>query len=129
MNRSWTLPVVFLFLSRIGASAAAEAPNLIENPSFTDGTAHWSPLWTREAGKGRAGIVSDAHSGPAALRIEHTGAQDWSFAPDRRIPVLPREIYQYSAWVKTEGVAISVQLNVTTYDRYGNPMDWAFSEA
>jgi len=63
--------------------------------------------------------------GQQAVRIEHTGTEDWSFAQAKRMDVEPGEIYEFSAWVRLEGRGTAT-LGVVLYDKAGKVLDWAF---
>jgi len=103
------------------------AQNLLTNPGFEDGASGWEGLWTRTAGAGTSEIVeTPAHSGGKALRIRHWGAEDWSFGPQKRFAVRAGQIYDFSAWVRTESLKGSAELCITTMDAGQNAIDWLF---
>lgn len=73
------------------------APTLL-NPGFEDGAAGWDLA---------AGFTVDttlAHSGQASLRYENTDAKLYRLSKQRFVPI-PGARYEFSAWVKTAGVA------------------------
>jgi hypothetical protein len=101
--------------------------NLITNPGFESGTSGWETLWTRAAGAGTSEIVeSPVHSGGKALRVRHWGREDWSIGPQKRFAVKTGQIYDFSAWVRTDRLKGSAELCITTMDAGQNAIDWAF---
>ena len=101
--------------------------NLMTNPGFESGTGGWETLWTRTAGAGTSEIVeSPAHSGTKALRVRHWGGEDWSIGPQKRFAVKTGQIYDFSAWVRTDLLKGTAELCITTMDASQSAVDWAF---
>ncbi len=107
--------------------AVAAVASLIPNGGFEDGLAHWSALWTREENAGNATVVQDVvHDGLYALKVEHEGDQDWSIGPQQRIAVAFGDIFDFSAWLKTEGTG-SGEICVVLYGPDDQVVDWTFA--
>ena len=114
---------MFLYCSCFAASA-----NLVDNGGFEkvsqDFTEGWAKLWTREAGQGQVVLDNHArHSGNNSVRIEHKGAQDWSFTCDKRLDVNTGDIFTIQGWVKIEGTG-SATIGVIAYDENHKAVDW-----
>ena len=121
------ISVVWLNLVLSAASAAA-ADNLVINGGFESGLTGWRPLWSRQAEAGSLGLDRQtAHQGVNAARIDHRGAEDWSFEPDLRVPVQPGDIFELQAWIRLEGSG-SATLCVSAWDAQGKNVDWAYGE-
>lgn len=76
----------------------------VTNPGFEeltpDGTpASWSS-WSRKEGCLSFNISRESHSGKHALRITHTGEQDFAFSNSRRMQVAPGESFHVTCWMK-----------------------------
>ena len=96
--------------------------NLISNGRFENGLAGWSTLWTRQPGAGTAAVES---FGPTnALKITHTGTNDWSLQWDRRIPVKPGDVFELDATSKLDGPG-DAMLCVSTWDAQGQNLSWS----
>ena len=101
--------------------------NEIQNPGFEQGLAGWSALWTRAAGAGQLSLVSSpVHGGAQAVTIRHWGLQDWSFSPVNKIPVTTGGLVEYSAWLRVDSLAGSVELSCVLYNAGGTVLDWAY---
>jgi hypothetical protein len=101
--------------------------DLITNGGFEAGLDGWRPLWTREAQAGTLALDSaTVHSGRYAARIEHRGAQDWSFEPAQRVPVQAGDVFEWTAWLKREGDRGTVTLCVSTHDAQSRALDWSY---
>jgi hypothetical protein len=66
--------------------------NLVANGGFEEAeqgrASGWAQLWTREPACGQAALDKEVrHGGDYSVRIEHTGAQDWSFSSEKRLDV------------------------------------------
>lgn len=102
------------------------ATNLIPNGDFEARLQNWSSLWTRDAGAGTLAIDEQVfHSGKFAARIEHRGAQDWSFSPNKSLMVKEGDLFTLDAWVKGDGEG-SAEICAITYDANGTVIEWAF---
>jgi len=110
-----------------GADAAGvHSEQLLINGDFEKGTEGWDPVWAREAGAAKAVLdAAERHGGVRALRIEHTGRQDWSLKHSLELKVQPGEIYELSAWVRVRGAG-RVTLGVVTRDAAGNTIDSSY---
>jgi hypothetical protein len=122
----WTLPpLTSVLLLTLLASPALAA---IRNAGFEEGLAGWRPFWARDKNTGSAMLdTGTSHSGKAALRIEHRGAQDWSLEPDARLNVQPGDLWQFEAWFKMAGEGNAL-LCVSTWDADGKVGEWSFAE-
>jgi hypothetical protein len=97
----------------------------LANGDLEQGLSGWSRFWSRAA-SGRATLdLQEKHGGKQAVRVEHTGDQDWSLAQERRLDVKPGEIYEMTAWLRVEGEG-AAEISVTLYDRQGKVLDWTF---
>jgi hypothetical protein len=100
---------------------------LITNGGFEAGLGGWR-TWSRETGALHASLDTTApHSGKAALRLQHTGQQDWCLEPLLRLKVQPGDLYEYTAWVQLPDDGNAV-LCVSTWDAEGRVVDWSFAE-
>ena len=72
--------------------------------------------------------MNDKPSTPAsaAARIEHRGGKDWSFEPGLRVPVQAGDLFELEAWLKLESGGGSATVCVSTHDRSGQALDWAY---
>jgi hypothetical protein len=97
---------------------ATEPANLITNPGFEEGTydpAGAPPGWGSHQWNtiGPAQLTWDTavvHSGSRSVKIVAAAQPDdayWS----QVVPVQPHTLYRFSAWVKTENVQHSIQVN------------------
>ena len=101
------------------------AGELIVNGGLEDGLKGWTPLWTRTPNAGKATPdTAVTHGGRQAIRIEHSGAQDWSFAQDAVLPVKPGQLYDLRAWVRLEGKG-NAELCVILRDAKGGAIAWS----
>lgn len=104
---------------------AVAADNEIVNGSFEQGLEGWNPVWAR-SGDIRAELdTASPHGGRQAVRIVHTGAEDWSLAQARRVPVKPGDIYEMSGWVRLEGEG-NATLCVVLYGAENKVLDWSY---
>ena len=104
--------------------------NLVANGGFEEveqGRASgWAQLWTRKPGSGEVTLVKEvSHSGSYAARIEHRGADDWSFSSEKRLDVKPGDLFTLQAWVKIKGTG-NTTIGVITYDEKGKALEWTF---
>ena len=113
-----------LLLILTGAIASA-GENLIVNGDFDRDTHGWSDLWTRTPSGKLTLDRQEKHGGSQAVRIEHTGREDWSFQQHRTLDVQPGQIFELSGWARVEGQGSAV-LCVTLRDRRGKAIDWSF---
>ncbi len=101
--------------------------NLLANGGFEEGLTGWSKLWTRTPNAGSAQLRQEgAHGGKGCVQIEHTGANDWSFAQEKPIAVQPGQLYELRGWVTVEGKG-TAELCVVLRDAKGEAMDWVFA--
>jgi hypothetical protein len=115
----------FAALLTIFTASASGGDNLLVNGDFAKGTGGWSDLWTRTPGGKLSLDPQQKHGDKQAVRIEHTGSQDWSFQQHRTLDVQPGAIFELSGWVRVEGQG-SAELCVTLRDRQENAIDWSF---
>ncbi len=86
----------------------------------------WMGLWTRETGCGEVTLDKEvSHSGNYSARIEHRGADDWSFSSEKRLDVKPGDLFTLQGWVKIKGTG-STTIGVITYDEKGKAIEWTF---
>jgi hypothetical protein len=113
--------------AQVGKAASPREPaNLISNGDFESGLHGWSPFWARVPSSGRVTVDrSLSHAGKASIRIEHTGASDWSFAPEETISVRPGEVFRFSAWLRLEGKG-RAEISMTLRDDAGQVLDWSY---
>ncbi len=109
-------------------SGAAAPQNLLVNGDFEQGLTGWGKLWTR-SGSGEATLDDQVRRfGRQAVRIRHTGEQDWSFSQEKPIEVAPGQIYELSGWVRLSGQG-DCSLSVILRDAKGDVIDWSFGAA
>jgi len=104
--------------------------NLVANGCFEEieqgQVPGWAQLWTRKPNSGEATLDKEIfHSGNYAVRIEHRGAEDWSFSSEKRLDVKPGDLFTLQAWVKIKGTG-NTTLGVITYDKKGEALEWTF---
>jgi hypothetical protein len=122
MFRCFVLSAVCLFAVPLGA-----AENLVQNGDFENGLFGWHPFWSRDAA-GTAVVDQDMnHGGHQAVRIEHTGKNDWSLSQQRWIDAKPGQIFELGGWVRVEGEG-SATLCVTLRNEKQEVTDWSFAE-
>ena len=107
------------------AVAAAGGENLVPNGDFEAGLKGWAEPWSRTPAAKAALDTAERHGGKAAVRVEHTGSRDWSFASERRLDVRVGEIFEFRAWVRVKGQGRAT-LGVVLYDAAGKAMHWAY---
>ena len=107
------------------ALTAAAGDDLVVNGGFEQGRTGWSEFWSRTPG-GKAVLDAErVHGGKQALRVEHTGSQDWSFPQQRKLDVQPDQIYELTGWLWVEGGG-DATLSVILYDAQSNAIDWSY---
>jgi len=104
--------------------------NLVANGAFEEtkqGRASgWTELWTRKPGCGEVTLDREVfRSGRHAARIEHRGAEDWSYSAENRLDVRRGDLFTLQAWVKIEGTG-NTTIGVVTYDEKGKALEWTF---
>ncbi len=120
-------------LGGIALAATCAAQNLVSNPGFEDGLNGWSTIWARQSGAATALVAAaPVHAGTGALRVQHSGTEDWSIQPQTGFPlaVLPGRIYAYSAWVRVDSLVSSgdVQLSLVLRDAAAEVTDWSYAQ-
>jgi hypothetical protein len=86
----------------------------------------WTELWTREPDCGEVTLDKEvSHGGSYAARIEHGGAEDWSFSSEKRLDVKPGDLFTLQGWVKIKGTG-DTTIGVITYDDKGKALEWTF---
>ena len=117
--------ILFWFGLLAFAGIAHAADNVLANPSFEDGTTGWYPAWSRDKGQVKGEVVAaPVHSGKSALRVAHTGKEDWSLGSSGIVTVQPGEIYAFSAWIKIEQGDGNVECSVVARDAKDGVLDW-----
>jgi hypothetical protein len=110
------------------AIRAATAENLLPQGDFEGEIHSWTSLWSRQPGSVKAAReLTRAYSGRQAVRIEHTGEQDWSFQLGSPLKATPGEIYEFSGalWIQGEGNA---SFCVILRDIRGEVLSWSHAE-
>ena len=98
---------------------------MIVNGDFERGREGWSEFWSRTPG-GKATLDAERkHGGQQALRVEHTGSQDWSVSQQRKLDVQPEQIYELTGWLWVEGEG-NATLCVILSDAQGKAIDWSY---
>ena len=105
-------------------TASAE-DDLIVNGDFERGREGWSEFWSRTPGGQAALDAERKHGGQQALRVEHTGSQDWSVSQQRKLDVQPEQIYELTGWLWVEGEG-NATLCVILSDAQGKAIDWSY---
>jgi len=118
---------LLLWLAAWAPALAGES--LIVNGGFEAGTDGWLELWTRTPRAGKAALDAQVrHGGKQAVRIEHTGAHDWSFMQQKALAVRPGQLYELKGWMRLAGRG-SAELCVVLRNAKNRVMDWAFGSA
>ena len=107
------------------ALTASAADDLVVNGGFEQGRTGWSEFWSRTPGGTAVLDAERLHGGKQALRVEHTGTQDWSFSQQRKLDVQPEQIYELTGWLWVEGSG-DATLSVILYDAQNNAIDWSY---
>ena len=118
---------VLLLCCGLLAGSAAGGESLLANGDFENGLTGWQKLWSRTPNAGKAALDTESrHGGRQAVRVEHTGAQDWSLAQEPRLPVRPGQVYEYKGWVRVQGSG-RAELSVVLADEKGGVLNWLFA--
>lgn len=116
--------IVLAFLLALAPAAQAQ-DNLLVGGDFEQGLTGWSKAWSR-AGVCEAKLDrQQKRGGEQALRVEHTGADDWSLGQEKRQSAVPGEIYELAGWMQVQGKGYG-QLCVVLYDAQGKAIDWSY---
>jgi len=102
LQRGVAFALLFALLGAIAPAALpaeAPAPNLVKNPGFEDGAKPWSLPKGFEVVEG-----ASSHSGGHGLRFTRQDVTLYDLA-SQRVDFRPGARYQFSAWVRTKGVA------------------------
>ena len=99
MRKLLTAFCVVLAASRL----ACADERLVVNGGFEEGTTGWADFWSRGGGGQAALDTTSPHSGDAAIRVLHSGQQDWSLAQTGRLTVQPGDLFELTAWLKLTG--------------------------
>jgi hypothetical protein len=102
--------------------------NLLANGAFEEGLGGWHTLWTRDPNAGRAAFDTELRTGgKQSVRIEHTGAQDWSLGQEKPLAVRPGQLYEFRGWVRLQGQG-NAEICVVLRDAKNEVTDWVFAE-
>jgi hypothetical protein len=112
-------------LAGLSLSLPARADNLLTNGDLEQGLAGWNSVWSRNSNARAELDPKEKHGGRQAVRVEHTGQQDWSLGQAKRIKVKPGEIYELACWMRVDGKGES-KLSVVLYDAKGEAISWTF---
>lgn len=100
------------------------AQNLVKNAGFEDGQTGWR-VWSRKAGGLSATVdTQNVHSGKQSLRLEHTGAEDWSLEPALQVEVRPGDLVELECWLRLQGEG-TASLCASTWDAQGKVVAWS----
>jgi len=120
------LLIAFLIILSCFYFINPQSQNLIDNPSFDDNSG-WGKLWLRESGMGEAKIIADkSRNNLKVLAVVHKGNKDWSYSQNVILEVKPKQIYQYSGWIKCKEAEGVCQLSVITYDKNKDVLNWLY---
>ncbi|HUT92807.1 MAG TPA: glycoside hydrolase [Thermoguttaceae bacterium] len=118
--------LVVLLVSHASWALAGADENLLAGGDFEERLAGWNEAWSRTPGVRAVLDKEQVHGGRQAVRIEHTGSQDWSFQQTDRRDAKPGDIYELSGWVRVQGEG-DATLCVILYDAKNEVISWAFS--
>ncbi|HUI93925.1 MAG TPA: glycoside hydrolase [Chitinivibrionales bacterium] len=119
-----------IFVICLTAFCGAFSQNLITNPGFENDLTGWNTFWSRDAGAGSLIVVAaPVHSGAKAAQVKHWGTLDWSVSPSAVVTVKPGQLYEYSAWIRTDTLpsGASAEISVVLYDSMNNAVDWSYA--
>ncbi len=115
------------FLAALSFITVISATNLVPNGDFESGMQGWGSLWTRDAGVGSVSIDNDVvHTGNNSARIEHSGAQDWSFNPGVNFDVRNGDFFILDGWIKITGTG-NAEICVITRDENDEVIEWSYA--
>lgn len=117
--------VFALLVSGVLVLTASAEDTLIVNGDFERGREGWSEFWSRMPAGSVALDTARKHGGRQAIRVEHTGTQDWSFSQSQRLNVQPEQIYELSGWLWLEGEG-TASLSVILYNAQSKAIDWSY---
>lgn len=100
--------------------------NLVSNAGFDRGWDSWQNPWSRKDGAVSASIVPGRKAGTNAIFVKHTDTQDWAVSQVLQIAVKAREIYELSAWMKTEGGTGTI--SVVARDGSDTTLNWELGQ-
>ncbi len=118
----WHSAVLALFLQTAGTQA-----QMVVNGGFESGMNGWR-AWSRTSGGISVQLDSkNFHSGQSALRLQHTGLEDWSLEPTFNGAVKPGDLIDLECWVRmtSEGEA---RLCAAMWDAAGKNVAWSAGE-
>ena len=118
----WRIFAAILFLP----TAVQAGENLLVNGDFERGLTGWSRPWARSGKVKAEPEATSVHGGKTAVRLEHAGANDWSFPQEARRAVQPGQIYELSGWVRIEGKG-EAALSVALFDAQKEALQWSFA--
>jgi len=106
---------------------AFAAENVVTNGGFESGMNGWR-VWARAPNAISAALDTEApHEGKTALRLEHSGKEDWSVEPSVRMDVKVGDLVGLECWVKVQGSGV-VTLCASTWDSQGKVGSWSYGE-
>jgi hypothetical protein len=124
MNKIWLLAV--LLLGVVPGWGAPALEDCFREAFATNLT--WSRVWSRNGKDAQASPDSTVrHAAALALRIEHTGAHDWSSTPEVKLPAKAGDLLEASAWVRVLGKGTAA-VCFTLRDARGAAVAWSAGE-
>lgn len=123
----WPLPawivIAWIAIGFLSATATA-ADDLVVNGDFERGLEGWAAFWSRKPSGSAQLDTRRTHCGKSAARIEHHGAEDWSFSQAQRLDVQAEQIYELTGWLWVEGEG-DATLSVILYDAHQEAISWS----
>jgi len=116
---------LIVVLTLLASPVAVQADNLLTNGDWEQGGTGWNRVWSRTGDVKAELDQKEKHGGRQAIRVEHTGEQDWSLGQEKRLTVKPGAIYELSGWMRVDGKGTGT-LNVALFDAKGEAIDWSF---
>ena len=100
----------------------APGPNLVVNANLARDWEGWAPIWSRKPGAATAAMTSGRSSRSSCIYVTHDDSQDWAVSQVASVPVKPRQVYEISGWMKSEGGTTSI--SVVSRDESSQTLRW-----